>query len=77
MVLLLLLVLGAIIALEAPGLVRQRMWREIAVFSFLLAVGTIYSAAELFDISLPNPTTITETLYQPVSGAIEKLLKMK
>jgi len=77
MLLLLLLVFGGIIALEAPGLVREQMWGELAAFGFLLALGMVLSVAQMLDIPLPNPTKGIEAIFKPVADAIDKALMVK
>ena len=64
----------AIIAFEAPGLIRKKMWRELAAFSVLLLLGMIYSYGQALEIPLPNPTSGIMAIFEPVSLLIEKLL---
>ncbi|MCL4441270.1 MAG: hypothetical protein M1609_11995 [Firmicutes bacterium] len=74
MIFLLSLVFIAIIAIEAPALVRNKMWRELAAFSVLLLIGMLYSYGQALDIPLPNPTKVIMAVFEPVSRIIEKLL---
>jgi len=74
MVFLISLVFIAIIALEAPALVRNKKWRELAAFSVLLLIGMLYSYGQALDIPLPNPTKLILTIFEPVSLIIERLL---
>lgn len=64
-----------IVGLQAPGLVRQKMWRELAAFSILLFLGLILSCALVLEIRLPSPTQAVEKLLHPVTAKIEQLLK--
>lgn len=73
-VFLLSLAFAAIIAIEVPGLVRKKMWKELLVFSVLLAVGMFYSYGLVLDWPLPNPTKGIEYVFKPVSKFMEKLL---
>lgn len=73
-VLILLSVFGAIIALEVPGLVRKRMWGELAAFAVLLAVGMVFSVAQVLNLPLPNPTRFIDALFEPVAGVINRIL---
>lgn len=77
MLLLLLAVFVVIIVLEVPGLVRKQMWRELAAFGFLLALGTVFSVTEALDIHLPNPTTVTEKFFHPLADILNKALMGK
>lgn len=74
MVLLLSLIFIAIIALEAPALVRNKKWRELTAFSVLLLIGMLYSYGQALDLPLPNPTKMIMTIFEPVSLIIDRLL---
>ncbi len=50
---LLLLSLAAIVMADAPRLVRRGLWRELAAFSVILAIG--YTLAFLLVFGLINP----------------------
>ncbi|MDD4237621.1 MAG: hypothetical protein PHT62_03560 [Desulfotomaculaceae bacterium] len=73
-ILLLVLVFAVIIALEAPGLVRKKMWRELTAFSVLLLIGMILSFGQVLQLPLPNPTSGIDAVFGPFSKYIEKLL---
>lgn len=74
MLLLLSFIFIAIIAIETPGLVRKRMWRELAAFSVLLLIGMVYSYGQMLDLPLPNPTDYIMAVFKPVSEYLEKAL---
>ncbi|HBV98981.1 MAG: hypothetical protein JL50_18960 [Peptococcaceae bacterium BICA1-7] len=74
MVFLLSLVFIAIIALEAPALVKGKNWRELAAFSVLLLIGMVYSYGQALDIPLPNPTKLIMVIFEPVALYVERLL---
>ncbi|KJS12325.1 MAG: hypothetical protein JL56_12930 [Desulfotomaculum sp. BICA1-6] len=74
MVYLLTLIFLGIIAFEVPGLVRKKMWRELAAFSVLLVIGMIYSYGQVLDIPLPNPTKGIEAVFKPVSQYLDQVL---
>lgn len=74
MVFALALVFVVILTLEVPSLVRQKMWKELAVFLGLLAVGAVYSFGQVFDWPLPNPTKAVEAIFKPVAEVVEKVL---
>lgn len=74
MLFLLSLVFIAIIAYEAPGLIKQKMWRELAAFGVLLIIGMVYSYGQVLNLPLPNPTKGIEAVFKPVSQYLEKLL---
>ena len=75
MIALLVLVFIAIIAWEAPGLVRKKMWRELAAFSvLLLLIGMVLGFGLVLELPLPNPTKGIEAVFRPAGRYIESLL---
>lgn len=67
MVIVLILVFAVIIALQVPGLVKGRLWKELTVFFILLSLGMIYSVGQIYNWPLPNPTKRMEYMFEPVS----------
>lgn len=68
---LLILLLGAGIALyEAPKLVREKQWRELAAFSGFLLFGIALALALVLGIPVPNPTRAVEYIFSPLSRLI-------
>lgn len=68
------LIFIVIIAIDAPVLIKKRMWRELAAFSVLLIIGMVYSYGQVLDLPLPNPTDYITAIFKPVSQYLEKLL---
>lgn len=68
------IIFASIIAYEAPGLVKKKLWRELAAFSVLLLIGMAYSYGIVLDLALPNPTKAIEALFSPVSQYLEKIM---
>lgn len=44
-----------IIGLEVPTLLRNKMYRELVVFTVVFALGIYLSLAQYYDWYLPNP----------------------
>ncbi len=63
-----------IIGLEAPRLIKGKMWRELGVFFGLLLLGAGLSFAMVLDIPVPNPTNMMEKMFEPVGMWIDKIL---
>ncbi|MHB1125610.1 MAG: hypothetical protein ACYC2T_01425 [Bacillota bacterium] len=72
---LLLIVFAAVIAVQAPVLVRQKMWKELAAFSVILLVGMVYSVGVVLELPLPNPVKGLKLVSDPVAVVINNLLK--
>lgn len=73
-ILLLMLIFIGIIAFEAPGLIKKKMWRELAAFSFFLILGMVLSFGQVLNLPLPNPARGIEAVFRPISEYVEKLL---
>ncbi|MEW6273706.1 MAG: hypothetical protein AB1556_01115 [Bacillota bacterium] len=56
-----------IIAIEVPGLVKKRMWRELAAFAVILWVGMSLSILQILGVELPSPITFIEAFYKPLA----------
>jgi hypothetical protein len=68
---LLLVLLSAVVmsAVELPGLVSNRRWKELVVFSaFVLAV-VILGIILVLRITAPNPVKFIEAMYKPFTDA--------
>ncbi|MFY9196273.1 MAG: hypothetical protein WAO25_02105 [Bacillota bacterium] len=45
---------------------RNRFWRDLVVFGFLLILGFVLCLFVTFEISMPNPVTITRLITAPI-----------
>lgn len=59
------LVFLVIIALEVPGLVKEKMWRELAAFAFLLFFGMALSIPQVLGLQVPSPNEPIEMIFKP------------
>lgn len=75
MILVLGLIFLAMIALEAPKLIREQRWRELAAFGGTLLVAMVMSFAAVLDIQLPNPTKGIEAVFKPAGEWLDKFLR--
>lgn len=66
MIVLLILLFAGIILFEVPGLVKKKMWRELAAFAVYLAIGMGLSIPQTLGVKLPNPTRAIEALFKPI-----------
>lgn len=56
-----------IIWLEAPGLVKKKMWRELAAFSVFLAIGMVLTIPQIYGIRPFNPNESIEAMFKPIA----------
>ena len=67
MLVLLVMLFVTIILIDVPPLLRDKMYRELAVFSVLMAVAILYSLGQFYNWPLPNPVRALQMVfrYQP------------
>ncbi|KAA9030668.1 hypothetical protein [Niallia endozanthoxylica] len=63
-----------IIAIDVPYLKRNKLKKELWVFTILLLIGVGLSMAHSFHISLPNPMRGINTILHPLSNYLYELL---
>lgn len=63
-----------ICVLEVPRLVKDKLIKELVVFTALLLFGTIISIAQALQIRIPNPMDLIITIYQPVYNVFQAWL---
>ena len=55
MIVLLVAAFAVIVIIEVPGLIKKRHWRELTVFSVILAIAFFISVMQLMHIEIWNP----------------------
>ena len=60
-----------IIALEVPGLVKKKAWRELAAFSFFLLLGFALTLPQVLGLEVPNPNRAIEAVFKPLSERLK------
>ncbi|PEZ74705.1 hypothetical protein [Bacillus sp. AFS017274] len=70
-----LVIVAVIIAIDVPHLLRNKLKKELWIFSILLLFGTALSIAQALNIKVPNPLDGITAIYKPLSDMIETLLK--
>jgi len=66
-IVLVMFVFALIIWLEAPDLVKKKMWRELAAFSIFLAIGIALTIPQVFGIRPFEPNAPIEALFKPLA----------
>ncbi|MEC0276126.1 hypothetical protein [Peribacillus frigoritolerans] len=67
-----LVIVAVIIAIDVPHLLREKLKKELWVFSILLLFGTVLSIAQALNIKIPNPLDWVTAIFKPLSDIIEK-----
>ena len=60
-----------IIFFEIPGLIRRKLWRELAAFSVFLTIGFVLSFLQVIGVKIPSPNDGIIFLVETIS----KMLK--
>lgn len=58
----------AIVAYEAPDIIRERQWGQLALFIVLVLLGFTISLLQAIGIPVPNPVKGIEFLTGKVAG---------
>ncbi|MDP4178372.1 MAG: hypothetical protein Q8900_08560 [Bacillota bacterium] len=64
MILLLIAVFICIILYEVPKLIRDKYWKELAAFCFILSLAFFISVMQILKIEIPNPVRDTQYFVQ-------------
>lgn len=60
----------AIAAYEAPAMIRQRQWGELALFTGLVFFGFVISLLQAIGVPVPNPVKGIEFLTAKLAGLL-------
>lgn len=60
MIFLLIAAFICIILYEVPTLIKNKYWKELAVFSFLISMAFVISLTQILKIEIPNPVKDTQ-----------------
>lgn len=71
MIALMIVLFIGIILFEAPGLVKKKMWRELAAFFVYLLIGMALIIPQVLGIKLPNPNNAIEAVFKPISELLK------
>jgi len=71
----LLVIFIMIVLFEVPRLLVQKMWRELAAFSFFLVLGMVIALLGAFNIEFPGPTAFVEVFFAPFADVYFSLLQ--
>lgn len=66
------LVFGVIAFFEVPGLIRSRLWRELAVFSFFWLAGLVLAGILAAGGAIPNPNRAVEAVVDAATHLLKR-----
>ncbi|HHY70359.1 MAG TPA: hypothetical protein GX519_01600 [Thermoanaerobacterales bacterium] len=66
----LILIFIVIVFLEVPGLLREKLWRELIAFSVLLSIGFILSFLQVISVKIPSPNDGIIFLIETISKGL-------
>lgn len=58
--------------IETPSLIRQKKWKDLAVFSGFLISGLVLGVILALHLAFPNPTQVIESVFKPVTQLLVK-----
>ena len=59
-----------IIAVNIPSLVKQKLTKELFLFSIILLMVTSLSIAHALKIKIPSPLNLIMAIYQPIADLV-------
>lgn len=62
-------------AVEIPKMLKQKLFKELGVFSVLLLLGTTVSVMKIFNAKIPNPSEFYTWVFSPLSDLMKSVLK--
>lgn len=60
---------------EIPSMIKQKQYRELAVYIVLLAAGTFFGFMKFSGRTVPNPSDLMQWIFLPLKGVIQILLE--
>ncbi|MGI6066711.1 MAG: hypothetical protein ACOYI2_09515 [Bacillota bacterium] len=58
---------------EGIKLIKEKMWKELAVFVGLMLIGMSLSYAYLLDFPILRPVKVVEALLEPIAGWVKTI----
>ncbi|MCR4397490.1 MAG: hypothetical protein NUV93_00810 [Firmicutes bacterium] len=71
MVVSIVLLLIVIALVDAPDLVRRKMWGELAAFSIYSLIGAALVLPQVLGVRLPDPTNVIEAIFAPLADLLK------
>lgn len=68
-------IVAIIIAIDVPPLWRNKLIKELWVFSVLLLLATVVGLAQALHYKIPNPLDLMIIVYKPVADMVNIWLK--
>jgi len=59
-----------ITAIQVPVLIKQKLYKELAVFSVFMLLALIYSYNDILNWDLPGPSSFITKIFNPISQLV-------
>ncbi|AGB42432.1 hypothetical protein Halha_2558 [Halobacteroides halobius DSM 5150] len=59
---------------QTKGLIKNKEWKELAVYLVLMLTGVVYSYGILLDFPLPNPIEALDKVMRPIYKQLNNYL---
>lgn len=56
--------------IQIPGLLKQKLMKELVVYILLMTIALAYSYSEILDWKLASPSSFIEAIYDPIAHLI-------
>lgn len=66
---------AALCIVEIPGMLKQKLYRELWIFGILLVTGTVLATLKSFDVKIPNPSDLTAWIYSPLAEIMKSIIR--
>lgn len=64
---------AAIAAIELPGMVKKKQWRDVVLYSIVFVPVLALAVLMAFDMKIPSPIKAIQTFYRDVLGLSFKI----
>jgi len=58
---------------EIPYMIKEKLWKELIVFSGLMLIAAALSFGYVLDFPLPSPTRLIERALNPLTTWVERI----
>lgn len=60
---------------EIPDMLKKKEFKELATFSVILTIASVFGILHSFDVKVPNPNDLIAWIYRPISDALKVFME--